>query len=109
MVPFTDVAAIPPGLHAVFPRRLSTFICRNCIHEIMSTTSVYSIRIDSRVRKMIDELDDPTWQDELRAFIERSVRRRRKAQLLARAREAHRSLSEGPPAADLIREDRNAR
>jgi len=75
----------------------------------MSTTSVYSIRIDSRVRKMIDELDDPTWQDEIRTFIERSVRRRRKAQFLARAREAHRSLGEGPSAADLIREDRDAR
>lgn len=75
----------------------------------MSTTSVYSIRIDSRIRKMIDELDDPAWQDELRTFIEQSVRRRRKARLLARAREAHRSLGEGPSAADLIREDRDAR
>jgi hypothetical protein len=75
----------------------------------VSTTSVYSIRIDSRVKKMLDELDDPTWQDELRTFIEQSIRRRRKAQLLARAREAHRSLGEGTPAADLIREDRDAR
>jgi hypothetical protein len=58
---------------------------------------------------MIDELDDPAWQDELRTFIEQSVRRRRKARLLARAREARRSLGEGPSAADLIREDRDAR
>jgi len=85
------------------------FIYLKCIPDTMSTTSVYSIRIDSRVRKMIDELDDPTWQDEIRTFIERSVRRRRKAQFLARAREAHRSLGEGPSAADLIREDRDAR
>jgi len=75
----------------------------------MSTTSVYSIRIDSRIRKMIDELDDPAWQDEVRTFIERSIQRRRKAQLLARARETHRFLGEGPSAADLIREDRDAR
>ena len=92
-----------------YSQRLSMFIYPECIHDIMSTTSVYSIRIDSRIRKMIDELDDPTWQDEVRAFIERSVRRRRKAQLLARAREAHRTLGEGPSAADLIREDRDAR
>jgi hypothetical protein len=75
----------------------------------MSTTSVYSIRIDSRVRKMIDKLNDPSWQDEIRTLIERSVRKKRKAQILARAREARRSLGEGPPAADSIREDRDAR
>ena len=74
----------------------------------MSTTSVYSIRIDSRIKKkLIDELDDPTWQDEVHAFIERSVQRRHKAQLLARAREIHRSLEKGSSAADLIREDRD--
>lgn len=75
----------------------------------MSTTSVYSIRIDSRIKKMIDDLDDPAWQDEVRTLIEQSVRRRRKAQLLARAREAQQILDEGPSAADLIREDRDAR
>lgn len=86
-----------------------TLIYLRCIRTIMSTTSVYSIRIDSRIKKMIDDLDDPAWQDEVRTFIEQSVRRRRKAQLLARAREVHRTLDEGPSAADLIREDRDAR
>ena len=86
-----------------------TLIYLKCIRNIMSTTSVYSIRIDSRVKKMIDELDDPAWQDEVRTFIEQSVRRKRKAQLLARAREAQQTLNEGPSAADLIREDRGAR
>ncbi len=50
------------------------------------------------------KIEEPTWQDEVRAFVQR-----RKARLLARAREAHRSLGEGGPATDLIREDRDAR
>jgi hypothetical protein len=75
----------------------------------MSTTSVYSIRIDSRVRKIIDELDDPTWQEEIRTLIERLARHKRKAEILARARDAHRMAGEGSPAAASIRADRNAR
>jgi hypothetical protein len=75
----------------------------------MSTTSVYSIRIDSRVRKIIDELDDPSWQNEIRTLIERSAREKRKTQILAQAREAHRKGREGAPAAESIREDRDAR
>ncbi|MEN6610979.1 MAG: hypothetical protein ABFC24_09050 [Methanoregulaceae archaeon] len=75
----------------------------------MSTTSVYSVRIDSRVRKIIEEINDPSWQDEIRILIEQSARKKRKAQILARAREAHRFLAEGTPAAESIREDRDAR
>jgi hypothetical protein len=75
----------------------------------MSTTSVYSVRIDARVRKIIEEINDPLWQEEIRALIERSARKKRKAQILARAREAHRSLKEGLPAAESIRADRDAR
>ncbi len=47
------------------------------------------------------------WFCRAHTFVRRSAQRRRKAQLLARAREAHRSLEEGPSAADLIREDRD--
>ena len=75
----------------------------------MSTTSVYSIRIDSRVRKIIAELDDPSWQEEIRALIERAARQKRKAKLLALAREAHGTTGEGSPAAESIRTDRDAR
>ncbi|MCK9317110.1 hypothetical protein [Methanoculleus sp.] len=35
------------------------FTYQNRIRDSMSTTSVFSIRIDSRVRKMIDGLDNP--------------------------------------------------
>jgi hypothetical protein len=75
----------------------------------MSTTSVYSVRIDARVRKIIEEIKDPLWQEEIRTLIERSARKKRKAQILARAREAHSSLNEGLPAAESIRADRDAR
>ena len=75
----------------------------------MSTTSVYSIRIDSQVRKIIDELNDPSWQEEIRAVIERSAKAKRKTQILAQAREAHRAGREGSPSAKSIRDDRDAR
>ncbi|MCU0632551.1 MAG: hypothetical protein MUC66_06215 [Methanolinea sp.] len=58
---------------------------------------------------MIDELDDPSWQDEIRALIERLAREKRKAQLLERARKLHKEMKEGPTAAGVIREDRDAR
>jgi len=75
----------------------------------MSTTSVYSVRIDTRVRKIIEEINDPLWQEEIRTLIEQSARKKRKAQILARAREAHRAQKEGLPAAESIRADRDAR
>ena len=75
----------------------------------MSTTSVYSIRIDSRVRKIIDELEDPSWQEEIRSLIEQAARRKRKAEILARARELQKRSKEGSPAAETIRADRDAR
>ena len=75
----------------------------------MSSTSVYSIRIDSRVRKMIDEIPDRSLQEEIRSLVEGAVRRKRKEQLLALARERQHILPAGIPAAQIIREDRDAR
>jgi hypothetical protein len=75
----------------------------------MSTTSVYSIRIDAKTKGIIDELNDPSWQEEIRVMIEQSARKKRKAQILASARQAHRSMSKGSPAAESVREDRDAR
>ena len=75
----------------------------------MSTTSVYSIRIDSRVRKMIEEMPDRNWQEEIRTLIEQSVKKRRKEFLLSRARGNQQTLVSGMPAAQAIREDRDAR
>ncbi|MDD5023844.1 MAG: hypothetical protein PHN79_01940 [Methanoregula sp.] len=75
----------------------------------MSTTSVYSIRIDTRIRAIIEEINDPVWQEEIRTLIEQAAKRKHKAQILARAREAHGSLKVGSPAAESIRADRDAR
>ncbi|MCJ7794289.1 MAG: hypothetical protein MUP10_00445 [Methanoregulaceae archaeon] len=75
----------------------------------MSTRSVYSVRIDSRVRKMMEEMGDLDWQEKIRRLIEESVRKERKGEILARAKQAHRDQLAGPPAAAMIREDRDAR
>jgi hypothetical protein len=75
----------------------------------MSSTSVYSIRIDTRVRKMIEEMPDQNWQEEIRTIIEQSVKKKRKDYLLSRARENQHMLITGMPAAQAIREDRDAR
>jgi len=45
-------------------------------------TSVYRIRIDSWVRKMIDELPEKECQEEIRSLIENIVRMKRRQQLL---------------------------
>ena len=75
----------------------------------MSTTSVYSVRIDTRVRKMIEEMPDQNWQEDIRILIEQSVKKKRKEYLLSRARENQHMLITGMPAAQAIREDRDAR
>ncbi|MDP3565425.1 MAG: hypothetical protein Q8R70_13150 [Methanoregula sp.] len=75
----------------------------------MSSTSVYSIRIDTRVRKMITEMPDQNWQEEIRTLIEQSVRKKRKEYLLSRARENQHLLMNGVASAQTIREDRDAR
>ena len=75
----------------------------------MSSTSVYSIRIDTRVRKMIEEMPDQNWQEEIRTLIEQSVKKKRKDYLLSRARENLDMQITGMPAAQAIREDRDAR
>lgn len=72
-------------------------------------TSVYSIRIDSRIRKMIDELPGRGCQEEIRALIEDTVRKRCREQVLARAQTRQKSLNPGTSAARIIREARNVR
>jgi hypothetical protein len=80
-----------------------------CIQLIMSSTSVYSIRIDSRVRMMMDEIHDQNLQEEIRTLIEDIVRKKRKELLLAKARENQDLLINGIPAAQAVREDRDER
>jgi len=84
-------------------------IYNKCKQNTMSSTSVYSIRIDTRVRKMIEEMSDLNCQEEIRALIEQSVKTKRKAYLLSKARENQHRLITGMTAEQAIREDRDAR
>ena len=74
------------------------------------STNVYSIRLDDRVRHVMDEMSDVNWQAEIRQTVERMVREKKKQRLLAEAREL---LEQQTPseisAAAMIREDRDAR
>lgn len=84
------------------------FIYNECI-QLFVATSVYSIRIDSRIRKMIDELPGCGCQEEIRNLIENTVRKKRREQLLARAQTRHDTMSAGMPAVGIIREARDVR
>jgi hypothetical protein len=85
------------------------FLYTNIVNIILMATSVYSIRIDSRVRKMIDELPGKECQEEIRALIENTVRARRRDLLLARAQKRTESMHAGVSAARIIREARDDR
>jgi hypothetical protein len=71
-------------------------------------TLVYSIRIDDTTKKMMEEMDDEPWQEEIRRLVEDTVREKHKQKLLERARERANTGKKGVPAAGLIREDRDA-
>ncbi len=73
----------------------------------MAETSVYSIRIDPRIRILMDEMKDEDWQAEIRNLIEAFVRRRRKEELLHQSEEICSLMNHGPDAYTLIREDRD--
>ena len=76
---------------------------------MIMTTSVYSVRIDPQVRKMMDELPGKALQEEIRTLIENTVRMRRREQLLNRALKRQETKKPGMPAARIIREARNDR
>lgn len=77
------------------------------VHSCVST-SVYSIRIDSRIRKMIDEIGG-AFPGEIRALIEDTVRKRRRELLLARAQARLDTGRTDVSAAYRIREERDVR
>jgi hypothetical protein len=74
------------------------------------STNVYSIRIDDRVRRMMDEMNDVNWQAEIRQSVERMVREKKKQKLLEEAKELWKDqIPNEVGAAEMIREDRDAR
>jgi hypothetical protein len=77
------------------------------IYTIMSTKFVYSIRLPAQLRKMMDEMDDVNWQEEIRQLTIRLVQEESKKRLLKDA-ESIRKKMKDIKSAELIREDRNA-
>lgn len=75
----------------------------------MSTKSVYSIRVPGEIRKMMEEMKDINWQEEIRRLVEELVRNKSKERLLAEAREMRKEMRAEVSASRLIREDRDAR
>lgn len=74
------------------------------------STNVYSIRIDDRVRRMMDEMNDVNWQAEIRQSVERMVREKKKQKLLEEAKELWKDqIPNKVGAVEMIREDRDAR
>ena len=76
----------------------------------MSTSSVYTIRIPTEVRQIMDEMKDVNWQSDIRQVIEELVREKKRQTLLAEARELRKETKNlGISASELIRDDRDAR
>lgn len=74
------------------------------------STAVYSIRLESEVRRMMDEMGDVDWQAEIRQMVEKMVRERKKRMLLDRAEARWKEQVEfAEGAAAMIREERDAR
>jgi hypothetical protein len=72
----------------------------------MSTKSVYSIRIPAGLRQLMKEVN---WQEEISRLVEELVKSKRKERLLAEAKELRKEMTVEVSAAELIREDRDAR
>jgi len=75
----------------------------------MSAKSVYSIRIHSEIKKIIQETPDINWQEEIRVAVEGMVREKQKLRLFAQAKKLHKKMKNCGSAAEMIREDRDAR
>jgi hypothetical protein len=85
------------------------YICA-LYHKFMSSNYVYSIRIREDVRRMMEEMSDINWQAEIRQMVEELVRERRKQRILVKAQERRKQMKNiGVGAAEMIREDRDAR
>jgi len=75
----------------------------------MPTKTVYSIRVPVELRKMMEEMRDINWQEEIRKVVEELVKNKRKEILLAEAKKIRKDMEADVSASELIREDRDAR
>lgn len=72
-------------------------------------STVYSIRVSMELRKMMEEMKDINWQEEMRRMLEELVKTKSKERLLAEAKKLREDMKAEVSAAELIREDRDAR
>lgn len=75
----------------------------------MSTKSVYSIRIPTKFRKIMDEMEDVNWQEEIRKVTLELIKEKNKKRLLNESKEIRKAMENDIESAALIREDRDAR
>lgn len=74
----------------------------------MSTKTVYSIRIPKEIRELMKKMEGIDWQEEIRTVIVELVKKKSKERLLTEGRELRKEMK-ALNAAELIREDRDAR
>ena len=79
------------------------------MYIIMSTTTVYSIRVPVELRKMMEEMREINWQNEIRGVVEELVKNKSKERLLTDAKEMRKDMKVEVNASELIRDDRDAR
>ncbi len=58
---------------------------------------------------MMEELKEINWQEEIRQLVEELVKTKSKERLLAEAKEIRKAMKADVSAAELVREDRDAR
>ncbi len=75
----------------------------------MSTKSVYSIRIPVKFKKIMNQMNDVNWQEEIRNNTIKLIKNKSKKRLLKDAKQLRESMKNDVESATLIREDRNAR
>ncbi len=61
------------------------------------------------LRKTMEELKEINWQEEIRRLVEELVKNKSKERILAEAKEIRKDMKADVSAAELIREDRDAR
>jgi uncharacterized UPF0146 family protein len=74
----------------------------------MSTKTVYSIRVPEEIRELMKEMEDVNWQELIQTMVEELVKKKRKEKLLLEAEQVRKDMK-SINAAELIREDRDAR
>jgi hypothetical protein len=73
-------------------------------------THVFSIRVADEIHRMMEDMKDVNWNMDIRKLVEEFVKEKRRERLLEESdslRSRNRKI--GVNAADLIREDRDAR